>query len=126
LDLLPYFKEFTDKIVRGKIEIYNEASIQYELAIYLRGILDNGYKIQLERNIKYFNLYGDYIKKEMDIVIFTPDKKEKQCVELKYPTQGQYPEQMFSACRDIKFLEQLTKSGFNLNIDHFGNYVFMF
>lgn len=49
----------------------------------------------------------------MDVVVFTPDKIEKHCIELKFPTQGQYPEQMFSACKDVKFLEPLVKSGFN-------------
>ena len=107
-------KDFANEISRGVIEIYNEPSIQYELAIYLRGHLGNKYKIQLERNINYFNLYKEnYLKKEMDIVIFTSDKKEKHCVELKFPTQGQYPEQMFKVCKDVKFLEQLIKSGFN-------------
>jgi len=113
MNLLPNLKEFTDRIARGRIEIYNEASVQCELAIYLRGRLDNRYKIQLERNIDYFNLHHEnYIKKEMDIVIFATDRIEKQCIELKFPTQGQYPEQMFSACKDIKFLEQLIKSDF--------------
>jgi len=112
--MLLHLKEFANEISRGKIEIYNEASIQYELAIYLRARLGNKYKIQLEKNIGYFNLYGvDYLKKEMDIVVFTPDKKEKHCIELKFPTQRQHPEQMFSACKDVKFLEQLIKSGFS-------------
>jgi len=52
-------------------------------------------------------------KKEMDIVVFDLAKKEKHCIELKYPINGQYPEQMFSACKDIKFLEQLVLSGFD-------------
>ena len=47
----------------------------------------------------------------MDIVIYTLEKTEKYCIELKFPTNGQHPEQMFSACKDIKFLEQLVKSG---------------
>lgn len=114
MNLLPHLENFANEITREKIEIYNEASVQFELAIYLRNFLSNGNKIQLERNIKYFNFYnGNYLKKEMDIVIFTQDKKERQCIELKFPTQGQYPEQMFSACKDVKFLEQLVKSGFN-------------
>jgi len=101
MNLLPHLKEFADEIAEEKIGIYNEASIQYEMAIYLRGRLDNRYKIQLERNINHFNLErGDYIKKEMDIVVFSLDKKEKQCIELKFPIQGQYPEQMFSACKE--------------------------
>ena len=58
MNLLLHLKEFTDEIAIEKIEIYNEASIQYELAIYLRGRLGNRYKIQLERNIDYFNLYS--------------------------------------------------------------------
>ena len=32
---------------------------------------------------------------------------------MKFPTNGQYPEQMFNACKDVSFLEQLTEAGFN-------------
>jgi acyl carrier protein len=114
MNLLKHLKKFTKEISKGRIEIYNEASIQYELAMYLRKRLAKKYKIQLERNIDYFNLdKTNYLKKEMDIVVFTKDKSKKHCVELKFPTQGQYPEQMFSACKDVKFLEQLVKSGFS-------------
>lgn len=49
----------------------------------------------------------------MDIVVFTPDQGVKHCIELKFPTKGQYPEQMFSAFKDVKFLEQLVNRGFN-------------
>lgn len=112
--ILQHLEQFVSAVSQGKIEIYNEASVQFELAIYLRKQLGDKYKVQLERNIKYFNLNGeDYEKKEMDIVIFAPDKTERSCVELKFPIQGQFPEQMFKACTDIKFLEQLTtKAGF--------------
>lgn len=112
IDLLPILREFANEIARGNIEIYNEASIQYELAIVLREKISN-YKVQLERNIGYFGLNKThFLKKEMDIVVFEPNKNEKYCIELKFPTGGQYPEQMFSACKDIKFLEQLMISGF--------------
>jgi hypothetical protein len=114
MDLLPMFEEFAIKIATGDIEIYNEASIQYELAILLREKLVNTYKVQLERNIEHFGLNKTrFLKREMDIVVLTPDNNEKHCIELKYPTQGQYPEQMFSACKDVKFLEQLIISGFD-------------
>lgn len=113
MEFLANLKEFANGISRGKVEIYNEASIQYELAIYLRNCFGEKYKIQLERNIVYFNLEkANFSKSEMDIVIYTPDRAENYCIELKFPTQGQYPEQMFKACRDIKFLEQLKDSGF--------------
>ena len=48
----------------------------------------------------------------MDVVFFTPDKKEKHCIEIKFPRSGQYPEQMFKACKDVRFLEQLRKADF--------------
>lgn len=42
------------------------------------------------------------------------DKNTKiACLELKYPKNGQYPEQMYSFCKDIKFLEQLKEIGFS-------------
>jgi hypothetical protein len=107
-------REFAGKISTNAIEVYNEASIQYELAIFLRQKLDKDFRIQLERNIDYFDLdKSAFLKKEMDMVIFGSDKKEKHCIELKFPTNGQYPEQMFSACKDVKFLEQLVSAGFN-------------
>jgi hypothetical protein len=45
----------------------------------------------------------------MDIVIFTDD--EKHCIEIKYPENGQRPEQMYAACEAIRFLEQLVTEG---------------
>jgi hypothetical protein len=83
----------------------------------LRQRIDASYKVHFERNIGYFNLENKddepFKKKEMDIVIFDQGKKERTCIELKYPLNGQYPEQMFSACEGIKLLEQLVLSGFD-------------
>jgi len=113
LDLLSDIKEFIEEIAKRKTEIYNEASVQYELAIFFRNKFQDYYKIQLERNIDYFGINKrDFIKKEMDLVVFTPDKKKKYCIEIKFPTQGQHPEQMFKSCKDIAFLEQLKDTGF--------------
>lgn len=38
---------------------------------------------------------------------------EKYAIELKYPRNGQYPEQMYSFVKDIIFMEQLKTEGFN-------------
>ncbi|MFA5527575.1 MAG: hypothetical protein WC996_03090, partial [Peptostreptococcales bacterium] len=84
--------------------------------------LPPSYKIQLERNITCFNKKinkTNFEKKEIDLVIFTEDKglfKNKLAIELKYPINGQYPEQMFSFAKDLKFLEQLTKEGYKENL----------
>jgi hypothetical protein len=107
--------EFISKISSRELEIYNEASIQYELAIFLREKLPD-YKVQLERNITYFGLKKQGFKKrEIDIVIYDTALQDKHAIELKYPTNGQYPEQMFSFCKDIRFLEQLAENGFHEN-----------
>ncbi|CDX00850.1 Hypothetical protein DPCES_0963 [Desulfitobacterium hafniense] len=114
LNLISYLSDFLFKIKSGEIEVYNEFSVQFELAIFLRARLDNQYKIQLERNISLFDLNkSSFLKREMDIVIFDESKSEKYCIEIKYPNNGQYPEQMFSICKDIKFLEQLQEHGFS-------------
>lgn len=113
MDLKELIKNFWDYQKKNNIELYNEISFQHELGIYLRNNLPN-YKIQFERNISYFfNNVKDTKKKEIDIVIFKDDFSEKYAIELKYPKNGQYPEQMFSFIKDIKFMEQARCLGFD-------------
>ncbi|QAT60298.1 hypothetical protein EQM13_01280 [Acidilutibacter cellobiosedens] len=97
-----------------KIEVYNEFSFQHELGIFLRKELDS-YIIQFERNVSYFSIGSKTIKKEIDISIFNNDKTEKYAIELKHPLNGQYPEQMYSFVKDIKFMEELKENGFAKN-----------
>lgn len=89
--------------------VYNEFSLQHELGIFLRNQLkDNHLKVQFERNVSsFFNKEIEFIKKEIDIVIFDQEKKEKYAIELKFPRNGQFPEQMYSFIKDIRFMEQL-------------------
>ena len=107
-------KELTEKIVAGETEVYNEFSLQHELGILLRKRLPERL-VQFERNVSYFELgKSGFEKREIDIVVF--DRKDSlldAVVELKFPRNGQYPEQMFSFCKDIVFLEQLKKAGFD-------------
>ncbi len=101
------------KFVRDKnIEIYNEFSLVHELGIYLRTMLPQ-YKVQFERNVSFFTRDNKTIKKEIDVTIFTQDKHEKYAIEMKCPMNGQYPEQMYSFAKDIKFMEELKDRGFN-------------
>ena len=100
--------EFIHLLENGSINIYNEFSLQHELGIFLRNKLSD-YKIEFERNTKYFNI-TQTIKHEIDIVIY--NDKEKYAIELKFPLNGQYPEQMFAFIKDISFMEQLKSNGF--------------
>ena len=118
MDTQHLIEEFVEYVKKMKVELYNEASVQYELAFFLRRKLKKkNYKIQLERNVSYFGLKkGKFEKAEIDITIFSADMKEKSAIEIKFPTYGENPAQMFSFCTVIKFLEELQAEGFHNNI----------
>lgn len=108
------FKDFFSLVASGTIDIYNEFSVQHELGFYLRSSLPSIYSIQFERPTSFFGINRSaFLKKEIDIVIFSSNQSEKIAIELKYPRNGQYPEQMFKACEDICFIEQLNAAGFS-------------
>ena len=90
------------------ILVYNEISLQLELGFYLR---QNGYTVRFERNIsEYVDDTSNFVKKEIDIVAYKGENEleaDKIAIELKFPRNGQYPEQMFSFIKDIKFMEQV-------------------
>ncbi len=111
LDIKLLIKEFLENIVANQIEIYNEFSLQHELGIFLRERLSK-YSVQFERNVSFFLNGESFLKKEIDIVVFNSDKTEKYAIELKCPRNGQYPEQLYSFVKDIKFMEQLAENGF--------------
>lgn len=105
--------DFWQYVVNNDIEIYNEFSLQFELGIFLRNRTELvNYKIQFERNVSYFGVKKSTVKHECDITIFNADKSEKYAIELKFPKNGQVPEQMYSFIKDIVFMEQLKLAGF--------------
>lgn len=108
-----YISSFMKSIGSNEIEIYNEFSLQHELGILLRSQMLSGWKAQFERNISYFGMSTqNSLKREIDIVVYNSTREFRIAFELKYPTNGQYPEQMFKCCQDICFLEQLVEKGF--------------
>ncbi len=109
MNLEQLIKKFMAFVATGEIEVYNEFSLQHEMGIFLRTKL-SGYKVQFERNAKFFDIMGT-VKHEIDIVIY--NEHEKYAIELKYPLNGQYPEEMFSFVKDIKFMEELKEAGFD-------------
>jgi len=102
---------FCRAVSSGQIDIYNEFSLQHELGIYLRSLFPK-FKIQFERNVDFFGFRKQlFLKKEIDISVINNSNELTFAIELKYPRNGQYPEQMFKFCEDIKFLEQLKAAG---------------
>lgn len=112
--LTDHIGKFFGLVANEEIDIYNEVSLQLELGAYLRLKVPSHVKVQFERPVAFFELKQlPYVKKEIDIAIFSRENKSKIAVELKFPRNGQYPEQMFKACQDIAFLEQLVEGGFD-------------
>ena len=105
-------KNLVAGISRGQIEIYNEFSLQHEIGILLRSAFPDD-KVLFERNVYDIFQRDNLIKREIDITVFSRDNTIRRCaIELKFPRNGQHPEQMFSFCRDVRFAEQLKKAGF--------------
>jgi hypothetical protein len=95
---------FVDSVASRRTELHNEFSLQHELGISLRGKLP-ARKVQFERNVFFFfPSKASFTKREIDISVFSPGTKElAYAIELKYPRNGQYTEQMFSFCEDVAF-----------------------
>ena len=106
--------EFARRLNDGSIEIYNEFSLQHEFGIFLREA-NVSELVQFERNVSYFQRQRtSFTKREIDVTCFdTSQPQLRLAVELKYPRAGQFPEQMFSFCKDIAFLEELKAAGFS-------------
>ena len=100
-----------------KYKIYNECALQYELGIWLRDKLKSDkdgikYEIYFEKNTKTFlDNYSGLSKCEVDLIIIGKNKKdaikEKYAIELKFPINGQYPEQMKKFIEDMKFMKEI-------------------
>lgn len=112
--LVDHIAQFFALVAGGNVGIYNEFSLQHELGIYLRSQVPPHFKVQFERPAASFSVRPrSYTKKEIDIAIFSLQHNCRLALELKFPRNGQYPEQMFKACQDIAFLEELVDAGFN-------------
>ena len=93
---------------------YNEASLQHELALFLRRELPKDWRLHIERPAWWFRGAAKALtKKEIDLAVADGAREQVVAIELKCPRQGQHPEQMFKACQDLQFLEQLVAAGFS-------------
>lgn len=113
LDVEKVIGDFFRQVEAGAIEIYNEFSLQHELGLFIRSAVTDDYRVQYERPVRFFDLRGPiFIKKEIDISVVSADASERIAIELKFPRNGQHPEQMFKFCEDISFVEQIVAAGF--------------
>lgn len=110
--LLQQFINFVRQ--QPNMELYNEAGLQHELALFLRSKLDVIYRVQLERNIDGItNAPETFSKKEMDIYIENmTNLGERYCIELKVSYGRSVASRTIKIHEDIYFLEQLKKVNF--------------
>jgi len=99
------------------LELYNEAGLQHELAVFLRNNLPRKeYRILIEPNITYIDPHLDkeqFRKKELDLFIEKKNDRKRYCIELKFPVNRAFPRRMFQVFEDINFLEELVyEAGF--------------
>lgn len=109
-------REFMSEVGKGKIEIYNEFSLQHELGVYLRGRLPQ-LRIQFERNVRFFFIAPEsFPKREIDICAWSLSTGSARipewAIELKFPRAGRHPESMYDYIKDISFCEKLREQGF--------------
>lgn len=105
-------QQVLQKFMKNKINInhiYNEFSLQFELGYFLR---TEGYNVFFEKNVKDYGFNkAETYKSEIDLVAEKDDKR--YAIELKYPKNGQYPEEMYQFIRDIAFAQQLVSNSAN-------------
>ena len=94
-----------------EFELYNEAGLQHELALFLRKQFERTrYRTQLERNVDDIGISlgeDEFPKREIDIYIYERGGNERYCIELKFPTRGAFPRRMYQTFEDVNFIEYL-------------------
>ena len=88
--------------------IYNERSLQLELAFALRR---DGFQVEFERPFPVPRQVGSTLKPKQNLDILIRDGRETVAIELKVPLNGQHPETMYAFCADIEFVEALKRAG---------------
>ena len=117
-----WLRDFADLALSGKITFHNEPSMQMKLACFLRCKISSDpaysdYAVDVEVDIdKAVNVAPktySFTKKRIDLVIFKGktlddigESKNKFAIELKFPTNGQFPETMYHFIQDIAFMEE--------------------
>jgi hypothetical protein len=103
----PIIDHFFYHITANPIELYSEFGLQHELALFVRMNYAD-HKVRLEYNAKRINQnLVDLVKWELDLHV-TDSNGVTSVVEFKMPkSDSGTPAEMYSAIKDIKFLEQL-------------------
>jgi len=102
-------EKFFNYVRETNVEIYNEFSLQFELAFFIKKLYKNS-KVELERNINILNVSNNkFLKKEMDILATIHNKKfliELKCI---IDQKNARPVTVYDWIKDIKFIKEIKK-----------------
>jgi hypothetical protein len=89
--------------------IYNERSLQLELACYFRA---HGAQVEFERPYDVTPLAGSTRPKKSNLDLLVRHNGKATAIELKVPLNGRHPETLYDFCNDIAFVEGIVRAGF--------------
>lgn len=111
--MITKINEFFSAIQKERIELYNEAGLQHELALFLRTKYSD-LEVWLEYPSKRIvEPVPEFVKKEIDLYVKN-SSGQSYVIELKMPKQDSaVPSAMYKAIEDVKSLEILKENQIN-------------
>ena len=110
--MIQIINAFINFITQNPIELYGEFGLQHELSLFLRqNYPELTVRLEYPTSRLGFNPLPNFIKKEIDIYVRN-ENGESCVIELKMPKDNcGTPNEMYSAIKDVKFLEELKNAG---------------
>ena len=88
--------------------IYNERSLQLELACFFRA---HGALVEFERPFVIHALEGSTCRVKSNLDLLIRRNHKTTALELKVPLNGRHPETLYDLCNDIAFIEGILRAG---------------
>lgn len=88
--------------------IYNERSLQLELAYWFRRM---GARVEFERSYRVTALDGSTCPSKSNLDLLVEKDGATIALELKVPLNGRHPETLYDFCNDVAFVEGIVRGG---------------
>jgi len=102
-------ESFFEKAPEACGTIYNERSLQLELACWFRCM---GARVEFERPFRIPPFGGSTCRPKENLDLLVEKGGVSIAIELKVPLNGQHPETLYSFCNDIAFIEGIVRHKF--------------
>jgi hypothetical protein len=103
-----FIESFFSKAPDACGSIYNERSLQLELAFAFRIA---GFDVKFERPIRVPRPAGSTKKEKYNLDLIVSRNGQSAAVELKVPLNRRHPETMYDFCADLEFVESIMTAG---------------